>query len=176
MQHYNNTMDNEYFFGFRSATDAFKSTWGLKTKALAYWHIITSLIASLSAFIDEYVFSPYQQFYIIILFLIVDYITGIAVGVKVRKESFLTRKSQRIIFLIISYSFAMWGSFLLGKHADGFFFMPYAVFYYMASVLVLSSFKNLALLGLLPKGLADFLNKYIDEHKNQIADSLKNKK
>lgn len=159
--------------GFNSFWEAIEVALGLRNKYMISFEGICAAIGVLTGFINNFIFNPAQQLYILLLFLVVDYITGVIVGIKVRKEGFSTRKGQRIIFLVISYSFAMAGSYWLSRAGEGYFFMPYVVFYYLSSVVVLSSFKNLAMLGWLPNGLTNVLTKYVDAHKDKIADIIK---
>lgn len=161
------------FLGFSSVKEAIVTSLGLRTPAMVTFESFFTMVGVILAFVDMYVFHPKEQYFVLILFLIGDYITGVAVGIKVRKEGFSTRKGQRIIFLFLSYTFAMLGSHWLAKVGEAYFFMPYLVFYYLTSVLVLSSFKNLAMLGLLPKNITSVLNKYVDAHKDQVIDIIR---
>lgn len=164
---------HDAFLGFSTLKEVIEVTFGLRNRIM---FLIESTVASmglLSAFIDSYIFSPYQQLYTLLAFLIIDYITGVMVAIKVRKEGFSTRKGQRIVFLFLSYTGAMFGAFWLSKSGQGYFFMPYIVFYYLSSVVVLSSFKNAAMLGLLPKGITELLTRYVDAHKEELVEVLK---
>lgn len=134
---------------------------------------LVALFGVLSLFIDMYIFSPYIQYYVLMAFLVADYITGVIVGIRIRKEGFSTRKAQRIVFLVLSYSFTMSGGYWLSKAGDGWFFLPHAFFYYLSGVLLLSTTKNLSMLKLLPKGINSFMDKYIDAHKDNISQIIK---
>jgi hypothetical protein len=168
--------DNK-FIGFDNPLHALKSAFGLYDKKNMLIELLFAAIGISISFIDSYIFHPYQKLMLLWLFLLVDYITAIAVAFRVTKEGFNTRKGQRIVFLFISYAFAMSASFYLDKYAhETYFWLPYALFSYLSGVLMISIFKNLSLLKLLPNGIAEFITKYIDTHKNRILESISQNK
>ena len=173
IKYLNNISKKGGFFGFDSVNEAISIALGIRNTWMTLIQSIVTFFGVITIFVNDYLYNPPIKLYVLLIFLVIDYITGVFVGVRIRKEGFSTRKGQRIIFLGLSYSFAMIGSFWLSKAGEGYFFMPYIVFYYLSSVVVLSSFKNLAMLGFLPKGLSEVLNKYVDAHKNDIEGMIK---
>jgi len=167
-------VEDNKFIGFDSPLSALQTAFGLFSEKNFLIECLFALFGIGLAFIDSYVFHPYQKLMILWFFLLADYFTAIAVSFKVTKEGFNTRKGQRIVFLFISYAFAMSASFWLDKYAhETYFWLPYALFSYLSGVLLISIFKNLSLLKLLPKGIASFIQKYIDTHKDKIIESIK---
>lgn len=169
-------VDDNKFIGFDNPLHAVQTAFGLFSEKNFMIECLFALFGIAMAFIDSYIFHPYQKLMILWIFLLADYITAIVVSFKVTKEGFNTRKGQRIVFLFLSYAFAMSASFWLDKYAhETYFWLPYALFSYLSGVLLISIFKNLSLLKLLPKGIASFIQKYIDTHKDKIVEAIKEK-
>jgi phage-related holin len=167
-------VDDNKFIGFDNPLQALQSAFGLFSEKNFFIECLFAIFGISIAFIDSYIFNPYQKLLILWVFLLADYITAIVVSFKITKEGFNTRKGQRIVFLFLSYAFAMSASFWLDKYAhETYFWLPYALFSYLSGVLLISIFKNLSLLKLLPKGIASFIQKYIDTHKDRMVDAIK---
>jgi hypothetical protein len=161
-------LDNK-FIGFDSPLDGIKAAFGLYGKKIVFIEFLFTIIGISVSFIDSYIFHPYQKLMFLWFLLLADYITAIFVAFKITKEGFNTRKGQRIVFLFLSYALAMSCSFWLDKLAhESYFWFPYALFSYLSGVLILSIFKNLSLLKLLPSGINKFVSKYLDTYKDKI--------
>jgi hypothetical protein len=164
--------DSDMYFGFSTFQEVAETALGFKNKSMQLAQLFILFIGTLSLFVDAYIFHPYQQYYTIVGLLIADNISGILVGVFVKKEGFLTTKAQRFILLFIGYSAAMIGAFYMAQVAYFYSVIPHVIFYYLSSVLFLSCIKNISMLGWLPKGINLFLKKYIDRRKDEMVDAI----
>jgi len=166
-------------FGFNSWKQFFKITTGLQYRNLALLDAIFAFqlaLISMVSFINEWVWSPAYTLAIYFILLGADFLSGVAVGMKIKKEGFLTAKGQRIFIIFPAHLIILGVLFNAGRiNTDiGIKDIPEGLFtgaargfyFYVMGINLLSFAKNLALLGLMPPKAAEFLAKYVDKNKN----------
>lgn len=168
-----------HVFGFYSFKQFAKAATGIEYKGFAMLDLVVSLqlaLVSMLAFIDQWIWAPYYSLFIYMLLLGADFLSGVAVGMKVKNEGFLTQKGQRIFIIFPAHLIILGILFNAGKinHDlgfqgvdDGVFtFAARAFYFYVMGINLISFMKNMALLGVLKGQIADWFANYVDKHKN----------
>lgn len=174
-----------HIFGFTSWKQFFKIATGVQYKNLAILDIAVALqlaLLSMVHFIDTWVWSPPYSLIVYFVLLGADFLSGVAVGMKVKKEGFLTAKGQRIFIIFPAHLIILGVLFNAGRInadlgiqqiGDGVFtFGARAFYFYVMGINLISFAKNLALLGMLPPQAAEFLAKYVDKNKNMQGEGI----
>lgn len=174
-------------FGFTSWKQFIKIATGIQYKNLAILDIAIALqlaLLSMVSFIDNWIWSPPYSLFVYFILLGSDFLSGVAVGMKVKKEGFITAKGQRIFIIFPAHLVILGVLFNAGRiNKDlGIQDTPEALFtgaarafyFYVMGINLISFSKNLALLDMLPPKAAEFLAKYVDKDKN-IVETEENK-
>lgn len=140
-----------------------------KTLFLLSW-LGGTVIGATSGFIADWIFDPAVSYFALISLIVADYASGIALAF--RRNDFQTRKAARILWTIISHTALLFFGNQLSKGSVSLFWLNEAIFVPLVLVNLLSLLKNLSLLGYIKKGVASFLYKKIDQHKNALLDKL----
>lgn len=170
---------HDHCLGFRSFDDFVSSATGLSLRIFSLLDVLTAISLACTTIIsgvEMWIWSPFYSLVVYFIVLIADFSAGVAVGVKKRHEGFLTAKAQRLPIIALAHLIILGIFFNLGRinHDLGirdlgsgiFDISARTVYFYILGVNLMSFFKNLALLGYLPKKVSDFLIRYIDTHKN----------
>ena len=124
-------------------------------------------VGTIVAFTNQHFFNPAEQYYILMLLILLDNITGMYIALK--KEKFCTSKAKRTIYTLIGHTAILFFAFKLGQDSKTLFFLKDAVFVPLVLINLLSFVKNLSLLGYLPKTFAKYLYKKVNTYDNQLA-------
>lgn len=172
---------NMHLFGFNSIRDFVQVTTGAKYKLLALADFACALVVSLSLGIVEgvehWIWSPFYTLVIYFAVLGADFLSGVAVGIKVRKEGFITQKGQRLFIIFIVHFVLLGVMFNLGRintdlgveeiPAKMFDVVARTFYMYVLGINIISFARNCSALGIIKGSIADFLVKNIDPHKSQ---------
>ncbi len=142
----------------------------LKKAVFLFAWVGGTVLGAVSAFVTDWIFDPSISYFALMALIAADYASGIALALK--RNDFQTRKAARILWTLISHTALLFLSNHLSKGAESLFWFNEAVFVPLVLVNFLSLLKNLSLLGYIKRGVATFLYKKIDQHKNAILDKL----
>ena len=143
---------NKGFFGFCSFNEVWQTIINLKIFTSHFW---LTIITFLSTFITTYIWESTHAYYTLIFLLMVDFITGVAKGIKFK--CFSSRKFSRIVVILIAYTSLLSIAFNLAKASVVYFFLPNLIFTLLTSTALISIVENLGELGILKKDLIDFI-------------------
>lgn len=124
-------------------------------------------VGTIVAFTNQHIFNPAEQYYILMLLILLDNITGMYIALK--SEKFCTSKAKRTIYTLIGHTAILFFAFQLGQDSKPLFFLKDAVFVPLVLINLLSFVKNLSLLGYLPKAFAKYLYKKVNTYDNQLS-------
>lgn len=166
-------------FGFNSWKDFGKTITGIQYKSLAMLDLMLSIqlaFFSLFDFVNQWIWSPPYSLVVYFIVLGADFLSGVAVGMKVKNEGFMTQKGQRLFIIFPAHLVILGVLFNLGRiNSDiGFKGVDEAIFngaarafyFYVIGINLISFMKNLVMLGYIKGAVATFFENYIDKHKN----------
>lgn len=170
---------HNHILGFKSFKELFLTVSGLQFKIAALFNVLLSAefaMLSLTGVLEQWLWSPLYSLVVYLLILTADFLSGIAVGMRVRNEGFLTQKGQRLPVILICHLILLGFFYNLGrinndlavKGVDVIVFdgIARAFYFYVISINLISFLKNLVLLGYIKGAVADFFEKFIDKQKN----------
>ena len=142
------------FLGFESVGDFVKSLLGTQ-----YIVLVTpaSIIGGMSYFITKYIWDSPEAIYTLIALMVADWVTGIAKSIS--NNTFEAMRIFRIPIYFIVTHFLIGISWNMAKGNTLFGFLPGVVFIGFCSVYFISVIQNLVVLKLLPKELANLIEK-----------------
>lgn len=145
--------------GFDSFHDFFTSLVGFKHNLLAPLAFITG--TTLSLFLHENVWSDPNEVYFLAILTAIDLFTGVWKALKfnhIPEKKFRSRRINRTVGKIITYSLILYISFNLDKNMHlAFFWMPYSCLGVFYATEAWSIIENLSEIGHLDKGLVSFI-------------------
>lgn len=124
-------------------------------------------LGMISAFAENWIYSPASALYALIALIAIDHVTGTAIAF--RNNKFETKKAVRIFWTLISHVGLLSLSLNLAKGSVAIYWLDESVFVPLVLVNLLSLVKNLSLLGLINNKFADILYNKIDVYKNEYV-------
>jgi phage-related holin len=150
--------------GFESFHDFFTSLVGFKNNLLAPLAFITG--ASISVFLQQNFWSEPSEIYFLAMLTAIDLFTGVWKALKynhIPEKKFRSRRINRTVGKIITYSLILYISFNLDKNMHlAFFWMPYSCLGVFYATEAWSIIENLSEIGHLDKGLVKFLKEKLN--------------
>jgi hypothetical protein len=175
---------HNHFLGFKSLKQMMLIVTGLQYKGPAAFNALLSIevamLTLVATAIEQWLWSPFYSLVIYFIVLTADFVSGIYVGMRVRKEGFLTQKGQRLPVILVCHLVLLGVFYNLGRinedlgvgGIDAVIFegVARAFYFYVISINLMSFIKNMVLLGYLKGAIADFFQRYIDKQKNPPTD------
>lgn len=140
-----------------------------------YWFLLDSIAAAagvVTATVQGFIWEPAITYYVVILLVVVDFLTGVSVAIKANNVE--TRKAMRLVYKILAYTLIMVVAHNIGRSEPALFWLPQAVVTPIVLILLMSTIKNLSLLNVLPAHVAKFLYNSLDKYKNAYVDKVTN--
>jgi len=174
--------------GFQSWREIFKQMFKyhqMRLSLLINISIAMTLIFLTVPLLEEWLWSPLWTLFLLIAVIILDFISAVASNWE-KDKGLKTEKAIKVPVTIAAYIILLAIMNSLGKAVTAFemdeIFNPVA-FDYMAksvyflcfSINFISALKHMSNLGLIPKPVAKFIERFIDTHKNRIEEVIDNK-
>lgn len=178
------TTADKTFFGFTGVFDLLNSMFKYNqvniSKALNLAFIMTFILL-FAPFLEHYIWSPMWTLFVFYAVVSLDFITAVAASWNEKK--FVTQKAIKVPFVMVSYFilFAILHSmgkvveaFELGDilNPSAFRFLSISVYFMCLFINLLSSLKHMSKLGLIPKAVAVYIERFIDVHKNKMEKQI----
>tara|TARA_R100001244_G_scaffold16626_1_gene17982 strand:+ start:1174 stop:1815 length:642 start_codon:yes stop_codon:yes gene_type:complete len=144
-----------------------KSVCGLTLKKPSVILLSGFSIGTIYSFTNAHIYNPADQYYSLMLLILVDNLTGMYVALK--NQKFCTSKAKRVLYTLIGHTAILFFAFQLGRESKPLFFLKDAVFVPLVLINLLSFVKNLSLLGYLPKTFAKYLYKKVNTYDNELS-------
>lgn len=172
--------------GFHSWLDLLRSLFKpdkVRLKNLILLAMSFTLILNFVPVLELWVWSPFWTLIVFYAVLVWDFVAAILANNKVRGEKFITQKAKRLPVVIVAYTFLFAMLHLLGKivaafqmadmlNPDAFEYLAKGVYFLCFAINFMSAVKHMSLLGLVPKQVAMFLEKFVDIHKNKVVNTV----
>lgn len=121
----------------------------------------------ITGFVTDWIFDPAVSYFAMIGLIVADHIAGMTVAIKGNR--FKTQKALRIFWTLIAHTGLLIFATNIARGTESLSWLNEAIFVPICIVNLISLIKNLTLLGLIKKDLANFFYKNIDVHKNDFA-------
>lgn len=181
-------MDNhkDLFLGFTSVNDLLSQMFRYKQvnlpKLINLAVAMTILLFTIPA-LENYVWSPFWTLLVFFGVVILDFITAVASSWDKRK--FVTSKAIKVPFTILAYLLLFAILHLLSKviiafNADdilnpkAFRLLAISTYFLCFAINLLSALKHMSNMGLIPKQVAKFIERFIDIQKGKIDKEIDN--
>jgi hypothetical protein len=176
------THTEKSIFGFTSFTDLAKQMFKydqVNLHKLLNLAIAMTLFLFFLPFLEQYIWSPFWTLGIFYAVLTLDFVTAVAASWDERK--FVTSKAIKFPFTAVSY-FILFGILhSLGKAVEAFQlsdvlnpvafrFLAISTYFLCFTINMLSSLKHMSKLGLIPRAVAKYIERFIDIHKNKLEE------
>ena len=149
-----------------------------------YLALMMTLFLFFFPFFEKWVWSPAWTLIFFGAVVTLDFITAIAASnrgakKKGKKTGFVTEKATRFVFVLAAYLILFAILHSLGKviaalgigeilNPIAFNYLAKFVFFLCFAINFVSALKHMSLMGLIPRQIAKFIEKFIDVHKNII--------
>ena len=174
------------FMGFSQISDFVKAIFKptqVNLKNLIILSMGFMFILDLIPTLEKWVWSPFWTLFVFYIVVLWDFVSAIAANHKKSKEGFVTQKAKRVPVVLMAYTFLFVVLHLMGKvvaafemdsilNPKAFDYLAKGVYFLCFFINVLSAIKHMSILGLIPKQVANFIEKFIDIHKNKITKSV----
>jgi hypothetical protein len=158
------------FFGFQSIGDFAMSLTGFYSQQSFILNTLTTSLLFMTTFVTNWIYPDPIAITVLVAALLGDWGAGMVRGAK-STEGWKTGLALRIFPKI-----AVYGLILAGI-SQGYGEIASAIFYSgIMGITLVSLGKNAAVLGWIEGSVADFLQKYVDEHKNFTNENKNDKK
>ena len=121
----------------------------------------------ITGFVTDWIFDPAVSYFAMIGLILADHVAGMTVAIKGKR--FKTQKALRIFWTLIAHTGLLIFATNIARGTESLSWLNEAIFVPICVVNLISLIKNLTLLGLIKKDLANFFYKNIDVHKNDFA-------
>jgi hypothetical protein len=143
--------NNTTLFGYESITDYITTQFGLNC---IKFNLFASFTGGLTSFITNHVWNDARAVYTLFALVILDFITGIARAIKLKR--FSSARLPRVLLTITTYALLLSIGWNLSKVSELYSFLPGLLYGGLVSTLIYSVFENMYDLGLIKK---EFYNK-----------------
>lgn len=173
------THDNT-FLGFTSVKDLIRQMFKydqVNMPVLLNFATFMTLTLLFVPFLENYIWSPFWTLFVFVGVVMLDFITAVSASWKEKK--FVTSKAIKVPFTLMAYIILFSILHSLGKVVEAFEmhhilnpiafrFLAISVYFLCFAINLLSALKHMAKMGLIPKPVARFIEKFIDIQKNRI--------
>ncbi len=125
-------------------------------------------IGTFTGMVEDWLFSPAGAFIALMVLIVCDWLTGLVLAIK--RQNFKTHKAWMILWTLIGHIALLYFATNLSTGSIALSWLDEGVFTVLATVNLLSLVKNLSLLGIIKKKIAEWFYKNVDKHKNIIED------
>jgi hypothetical protein len=139
----------------------------LKTEFLLLFSFGGFSLGMITGFVTDWIFDPAVSYFAMIGLILADHVAGMTVAIKGKR--FKTQKALRIFWTLIAHTGLLIFATNIARGTESLSWLNEAIFVPICVVNLISLIKNLTLLGLIKKDLANFFYKNIDVHKNDFA-------
>ena len=140
------------------------------------------LLTGMLPFLEKFVWSPFWTLIFFFFIVLWDFVSAVAVNHK--KEGFVTSKAKKVPIVLVAYTMLFATLHLMAPLIEAFNmhnilnpiafqYLAKGVFFLCISINFLSALKHMSMLGLIPKQVAKFIEKFIDIHKKRL-DNISN--
>lgn len=171
--------------GFKSFGDVFKQMFKyhqMNMSLLINTSIAMTLIFLTLPVLEKFIWSPFWTLFLLIGVIILDFISAVAANYK-KDKGLKTEKAIKVPVTIAAYIILLAICNNLGRAIDefgmaevfnpvAFDYMAKAVYFLCFSINLISALKHMSNLGLIPKPVAKFIERFIDTHKNKIEETI----
>lgn len=168
---------NDHILGFKSFEDYFKTIFGDPRKVnLKIIIIMTAVLGFLTTFIEQWIWSPIWTLVLLTIIVCLDFVA--AVSNNLNKEGFITEKAIKLPFVLLSYWCFLAIAYNLpalnrdlgidGIGPEVFNIFSKSLYWLCLLINLQSLLRHSSALGLLPKPIANFFLRWIDQHKTRL--------
>ena len=145
---------------------------------LAY---IMTLVLLFTPFLEKYIWSPFWTLLFFYAVIMLDFVTAVASSWEERK--FVTQKAIKVPVVIMAYTMLFLVLHSMSRvveafnlvsvlNPDAFRYLAITTYFLCVFINFLSALKHMSKLGLIPKAVSKYIERFIDVHKNKMNNDV----